>query len=72
MYKYKPVRYLFRALNLVIYAAAASIVFISVLNEIYLSDVMDSIFHDYYMDTKHAIFLRLFYWQICCLFYFSG
>lgn len=60
MYKYKPFRYFFRALNLVIYAVAVSVVFITILNEIYISDIMDSIFHNYLMGTEHAIFLAVF------------
>lgn len=58
--QYKPFRYFFRALNLVVYAAAASVLFITVLNEIYISDVMESVFHDYFMGTEHALFLAAF------------
>ena len=58
--KYKPFRYFFRALNLVVYAATASVVFITVLNEIYISDIMDSIFQDYSMGTGHALFIAHF------------
>lgn len=57
---YKPFRCFFRALNLVVYAAAASVLFITVLNEIYISDIMDSIFQDYLMSTGHALFLAVF------------
>lgn len=52
---YKPFRYFFRALNLVVYAGAASVLFITVLNEIYISDIMNSIFQDYLMSTGHAL-----------------
>lgn len=58
--KYIPFRYFFRAMNLVVYAAAASVVFITVLNEIYISDIMDSIFRDYSMGTGHALFIAVF------------
>lgn len=58
--KYISFRYFFRAMNLVVYAAAASVVFITVLNEIYISDIMYSIFQDYYMETGHALFIALF------------
>lgn len=60
MYKYKPVRYVFRAFNLVIYAAAASFVFIAIFNEIYISDIMNSVFHGYFMDSKRSLFLAVF------------
>ena len=60
MYTYKPARYIFRAFNLVVYAAAASVLFITVLNEIYISDTMESIFQDYFMGSRHALFLSIF------------
>lgn len=60
MYKYKLIRYIFRALCLVVYAAVASMVYISITNGIYISDIMTSIFHDYYLDLKRSIFLAVF------------
>lgn len=68
--KYKPFRYFFRALNLVVYAAAASVVFITVLNEIYISDIMDSIFQDYSMGTGHALFIAVFLFANMLLIFF--
>lgn len=60
MYKYKPIRYIFRALCLVIYAAIASMMYITIINEIYISDIMESFFHNYYLDLRRAIFLAIF------------
>ena len=60
MYKYKPVRYVFRAFNLVVYAAVASIVFIAIFNEIYISDIMNAIFHGYFMGTERSLYLAVF------------
>lgn len=60
MYKYKPARYFFRALSLIIYATAASIVFIAIYNEIFISDIMNTIFHDYYMGPKRSLYLASF------------
>lgn len=60
MYKYKPARYIFRAFNLVIYAMAASIVLITIFNEIYISDIMNAIFHDYSMDPMRSLYLAGF------------
>ena len=60
MYKYKPARYIFRAFNLLIYAAAASIVCITIYNQIYISDVMNSVFHGYFMDSKRSLYLAIF------------
>ncbi len=57
MYKYKVFRYIFRAFNLVIYAIVASVIFIAITNEVYISDFMDSIFHGYFMDSKHSLLL---------------
>ncbi|MDE6750667.1 MAG: hypothetical protein K2K21_16640 [Lachnospiraceae bacterium] len=60
MYKYKPIRYIFRAFCLIVYAAIASIMYITISNEIYISDIMESVFHNYYLDLKRAIFLAAF------------
>ena len=60
MYKYKPARYIFRAFNLLIYAAVASVVCITIYNEIYISDTMTSVFHDYFMDSKRSLYLAIF------------
>ena len=60
MYKYKPARYIFRAFNLVIYAIAASIVLITIFNEIYISDIMNAVFHDYSMDSTRSLYLAGF------------
>lgn len=60
MYKYKPIRYIFRALCLSVYAAVASMMYITITNEIYISDIMESVFHNYYLETKRAIFLAVF------------
>ena len=71
MYKYKVFRYIFRAFNLIIYAAAASIVFIAVFNELYISDIMYSIFHGYFMDSKRSLLLAGFLLgnMFCILFF---
>ena len=58
--QYKPARYIFRAFNLIVYAAAVSVVFITIMNEIYISAVMDSIFGNYYIDSKRALLLAAF------------
>lgn len=60
MYKYKPARYIFRAFNLVIYAMAASIVLITIFNEIYISDIMSAVFHNYSMDSTRSLYLAGF------------
>ncbi|MDE5865188.1 MAG: hypothetical protein K2H31_01115, partial [Lachnospiraceae bacterium] len=60
MYKYKPIRYIFRAFCLIVYAAITSIMYITISNEIYISDIMESVFHNYYLDLKRAIFLAVF------------
>lgn len=60
MYKYKPARYFFRALNLIIYAAVASAVVIAIFNEIFISDVMNAIFHNYLMGPKRSLCLAFF------------
>lgn len=60
MYKYKPIRYIFRAFCLIVYAAVASMMYITISNEIYISDIMTSIFHNYDLDLKRAIFLAVF------------
>ena len=60
MYKYKPARYIFRAFNLVIYAMAASVVLITIFNEIYISDIMSAVFHNYSMDSTRSLYLAGF------------
>lgn len=60
MYKYKPARYIFRAFNLIVYAAAASVAFIAIYNEIYISDIMNSIFHNYFMGPQRSLCLAAF------------
>lgn len=60
MYKYKLFRYIFRALNLFIYAAIASFAFLAIFNEFYISDIMGSVFHDYFMDQKRSLLLAGF------------
>lgn len=60
MYKYKPVRYLFRALNLIVYAAVISFAFLAIRDEIYVSDLMDSIFVDYSMGPQRCMLLAAF------------
>ena len=60
MYKYKIARYIFRALNLIIYAAVVSFVGIAILNDIYISNIMDSVFHNYMMDSEHSLYLAFF------------
>ena len=59
-YKYKPIRYIFRALCLLVYAAVASSMYIIISNEIYISVIMESVFHNYYLDLKRSIFLAVF------------
>lgn len=60
MYKYKPIRYLFRVFNLIIYAAVISFAFIAIREEIYVSDLMDLLFRDYNMGPKRCIYLSAF------------
>ncbi|MCM1568003.1 MAG: hypothetical protein NC081_01000 [Roseburia sp.] len=60
MYKYKIFRYIFRAFNLIIYAVVASVVVIAISNVIYISDIMNSIFHGYFMDSKRSLLLAAF------------
>lgn len=60
MYKYKGFRYLFRAFNLVVYAIVASLVVIVISNEVCISNIMDSIFHGYFMDPKRSLLLAAF------------
>lgn len=60
MYKYKAARYMFRALNLIIYAAVASFSVIVILNDLYISDIMDSIFQNYTMGSERSIYLAIF------------
>ncbi|MBD5521921.1 MAG: hypothetical protein HDR03_12010 [Lachnospiraceae bacterium] len=58
--QYKPARYIFRAFNLIVYAATVSVVFVTIMNEIYISVVMDSIFGNYFIDSKRALLLAAF------------
>lgn len=60
MYKYKPVRYLFRAFNLVVYAVVASAVYMLINKGIYISAVMDSILGGYYIEPKRAFVIAAF------------
>lgn len=60
MYKYKFARYIFRIFNLFIYAAIASFAGFSIMNGIYVSHIMDSIFNGYSMDAKRCIHLAAF------------
>lgn len=60
MYKYKPIRYLFRAFNLIVYAVVASAVYMLINKEIYISAVMDSIFGGYYIEPKRAFVISAF------------
>lgn len=60
MHKYKSARYIFRALNLIVYASVLSFVFIAIQNDIYISDIMTYIFHDYMMDSMHSMYLAVF------------
>ncbi len=60
MYRYKPIRYLFRVFNLIIYAAVISFAFIAIREEIYVSDLMDIVFKDYGMNPQRCIYLSAF------------
>ncbi|MBR1701280.1 MAG: hypothetical protein IJ716_04930 [Lachnospiraceae bacterium] len=57
MYKYKPARYIFRALNLVVYAMVISFAVILVLNDMRISELMQSYIGDYYMDATKSLYL---------------
>ena len=46
MYKYKPVRYIFRLLNLIIYAAVISFSVIAIRDDLRITDFMTTIFKD--------------------------
>ena len=60
MYKYKPVRYVFRILNLIVYAAVISFAVIMALNEIRISDFLQPYIGDYYMDSTKSLYLAGF------------
>ena len=60
MYKYKPVRYAFRALNLIVYAVVISFAVILAMNEIRISDFLQPYIGDYYMDSTKSLYLAIF------------
>lgn len=57
MYKYKPARYFFRVLNLIVYATVISFAVIMVLNDMRISDLMQSYIGDYSMDQRKSLVL---------------
>lgn len=60
MYKYKPARYVFRALNLIVYAMSISFAVILALNDMRISDLMQSYMGDYYMDSTKSLYFAGF------------
>ena len=60
MYKYKPVRYAFRVLNLIIYAAVISFALIMAMYDMRISDLIGSYIGSYYMDSTKSLYLAGF------------
>jgi len=60
MYKYKPVRYAFRVLNLIIYAAVISFALIMAMYDMRISDLIGSYIGNYYMDSTKSLYLAGF------------
>lgn len=60
MYKYKPVRYIFRLLNLIIYAAIISFAVLAIRDDIRITDFMTTIFKDNLMNSKRSFYLAIF------------
>ena len=60
MYKYKPARYVFRVLNLIVYATVISFAVILAMNDIRISDFLQPYIGDYYMDSTKSLYLAVF------------
>ena len=67
MYKYKPVRYIFRLLNLIIYAAVISFSVIAIRDDLCITDFMTTIFKDNLMDSKRSLYLSIFLLVNVCI-----
>lgn len=67
MYKYKPVRYIFRLLNLIIYAAVISFSVIAIRDDLCITDFMTTIFKNNLMDSKRSLYLAIFLLANVCI-----
>lgn len=67
MYKYKPVRYIFRLLNLIIYAAVISFSVIAIRDDLRITDFMAAVFKDNLMDSKRSLYLTIFLLVNVCI-----
>ena len=67
MYKYKPVRYIFRLLNLIIYAAVISFSVIAIRDDLCITDFMTTIFKNNLMDSKRSLYLAIFLLVNVCI-----
>lgn len=60
MYKYKPVRYVFRILNLFVYAVVISFCCLAVVKQLDIVDILNSIFGNYQMTPERSVYLAVF------------